>query len=130
MHFCTVIVASARSSRTARIGMISKWMSSAFRLGTPVGPEPFVPDTNAEIGALTGLRAIAALWVLACHTSVFMRASPHLTIRAIVRAIGVGGYLGVDIFFVLSGFVLAYTYHAASLHSSAQAFGAFLHKRL
>jgi peptidoglycan/LPS O-acetylase OafA/YrhL len=59
-----------------------------------------------------------------------MHGGGYPTIRAIVRSVGPAGYLGVDLFFALSGFVLAYTYHAADVHSSGRAFGAFPYKRL
>ena len=67
---------------------------------------------QGEIEALTGLRAVAALWVFLFHASNFAdRIGSDLA--PALRFVGAGGFLGVDIFFVLSGFVLAYTYGAA-----------------
>jgi peptidoglycan/LPS O-acetylase OafA/YrhL len=65
------------------------------------------------LDSLTGLRGLAALWVLAYHAW----AMP-------------GGYLGVDLFFALSGFVLALNYGDAALHASARRYREFLGKRL
>jgi peptidoglycan/LPS O-acetylase OafA/YrhL len=84
--------------------------------------------TNAgEIRALTGLRGVAALWVMAFHAgTLYTRLDPDA--YRVVRLLTSGGFLGVDVFFVLSGFVLAYTY-AASLTTRGAYFG-FLWKRL
>ena len=54
---------------------------------------------------LTGIRAFAALWV----------AIYHFQTTEVVKSIDLGplvarGYLGVDVFFVLSGFILALNY--------------------
>ena len=51
-----------------------------------------------EIRALTGLRGVAALWVVAFHYSPLR------------SQIVDHGYLAVDLFFILSGFVMALTY--------------------
>ena len=68
-----------------------------------------------EIAALTGLRGLAALWVFLFHIPVAVpTASPAL--KAVLGTLGAGGYLGVDIFFVLSGFVLTLNYGEARLH--------------
>lgn len=63
-----------------------------------------------RIDSLTGLRGVAALWVLARHVGLFMPAAPPW-----FRAIAEPGYLGVDLFFVLSGFVLAHQYGQTAL---------------
>ncbi len=58
--------------------------------------------------ALTGLRAVAAVWVVLFHyREELLALEPALApFDTFMRA----GYLGVDLFFALSGFVLAYTY--------------------
>jgi len=62
-----------------------------------------------EITALTGLRGVAALWVLAMHIRN-MSGFVYPDARNVLSWIANAGYLGVDIFFALSGFVLAYSY--------------------
>jgi peptidoglycan/LPS O-acetylase OafA/YrhL len=62
-----------------------------------------------EIKALTGLRFVAALWVAVFHlTLVLLHTAPWGSVRfqPTLRY----GYLGVDLFFVLSGYVLALNY--------------------
>jgi peptidoglycan/LPS O-acetylase OafA/YrhL len=56
-----------------------------------------------NLDALTGLRAIAALWVIAFH----YRGGPFRPLGAnhVLPVLGYG-YLGVDLFFILSGFVI------------------------
>ena len=75
----------------------------ATRSGDEVAPRP------AEFRSLTGLRIIAAAWVVLFHF--------HFTgldgVGAAVDVLGplvTAGALGVDLFFVLSGFVIAHTY--------------------
>ena len=57
-----------------------------------------------RIDNLTGVRAFAALWVVLYHMDLSDFYHHRLT-RVAAR-----GYLGVDVFFVLSGFVLAMVY--------------------
>lgn len=59
-----------------------------------------------DIPALTGLRAVAAWWVVAYHFRLTL-ATPSL--GWLVPPLS-AGYVAVDIFFVLSGFVLALKY--------------------
>lgn len=70
---------------------------------------PTLTSRRGEIRSLTGLRLFAAAWVVLFHFQFtpgreFQAAIDHL--RPIV---GVGS-LGVDLFYVLSGFVIAFTY--------------------
>jgi peptidoglycan/LPS O-acetylase OafA/YrhL len=60
-----------------------------------------------DIPALTGLRGIAALWVAAYHLLLPAGFVTGFAARVLGR-----GYLAVDLFFVLSGFVMALTYGA------------------
>lgn len=62
-----------------------------------------------ELRGLTGLRIVAAAWVVLFH----FQFTPLPGVAAVVEVIGplvTAGALGVDLFFVLSGFVIAYTY--------------------
>ncbi len=59
---------------------------------------------SGEIKALTGLRGIAALYVVVFHANG-LAAFPTL-----VRPFVSHGYIAVDLFFILSGFVMAMTY--------------------
>jgi len=58
--------------------------------------------------SLTGVRALAAAWVLVFHLYTF--ANPLWAHGPIAEAFSSQGYLGVDFFFVLSGFILALQY--------------------
>jgi peptidoglycan/LPS O-acetylase OafA/YrhL len=78
---------------------------------------------KGEIRSLTGLRGVAALVVMAYHYR-------NLGITASRPAFG-PGYLMVDLFFVLSGFVMARTYGAAFRTGfSGRAYLRFLDARL
>src|SRR5262249_41915181 len=60
-----------------------------------------------DIRALTSFRGVAALWVLLFHLELEGRVFP----AALKEGLAVGrGYIAVDLFFVLSGFVMALTY--------------------
>ncbi len=60
---------------------------------------------GSEIKTLTGLRGAAAIWVMLYH---FLNHDPYFL--EYVPFIITRGYLGVDVFFVLSGFVMALSY--------------------
>jgi peptidoglycan/LPS O-acetylase OafA/YrhL len=63
-----------------------------------------VPHTRTEILALTGVRAIAATAVVLHHIRL-----PKSAPDPLHKLIG-AGYIGVPLFFMLSGFVLAWNY--------------------
>src|SRR3712207_3565819 len=75
-----------------------------------------MPDAQqpvrGEIRALTGLRLVAALWVVAHHYWLLAPDRPWLHDLEPARPLLQTGWLGVDLFFVLSGFVLTHTYVA------------------
>lgn len=69
-------------------------------------PRPSAPPTpraGAHVPALDGVRGVAILLVLAAHTLAFMPAEGLATIPV---ALSRGGGLGVDVFFVLSGYLI------------------------
>lgn len=78
-----------------------------------------------EIGALTGIRGIAAVLVVIYHIYPFSN-FPWGLHQLVAR-----GYLSVDIFFVLSGFVMALNYGKLFKNGLAwKAFGTFMLRRL
>ena len=65
-------------------------------------------DHNRYLPALTGIRALAAFWVLLYHLHPALRLffGPVPFITPVIET----GYQGVDLFFVLSGFIIAHHY--------------------
>jgi peptidoglycan/LPS O-acetylase OafA/YrhL len=68
--------------------------------------------SNRQLPSLTPLRGIAALWVVLYHYCGTRQYFPNLDITPHSYFIG-KGYLGVDMFFMLSGFVMAHVYCGA-----------------
>lgn len=64
---------------------------------------------RGHIGALTGVRGLASLWVLAHHMPNLYPLGEWAVPAAVHRVLE-KGWLGVDLFFVLSGFVISYVY--------------------
>lgn len=91
---------------------------------TPTVPGPVL--ATGEIRCLTGLRGIAALLVMFYHLSLNM---PAGTIP--FRDFLANGYLWVDLFFILSGFVLAYAHERQDITVwGAREYATFLASRL
>src|SRR5580658_4864737 len=72
------------------------------------------PGRREEIAPLTGLRAVAAWWVVAFH---FARG--ELRDVPLLGELVTTGHVAVDIFFVLSGFVLAHRYSVDDVSTGA-----------
>jgi peptidoglycan/LPS O-acetylase OafA/YrhL len=90
-------------------------------------PRSEVSKAPAQLAPLTSLRFFAALLVVFAHFGVLgippaLSAIPLL--RHATQRIGDTGYVGVNFFFLLSGFILAYTYllHDGRLRGSRRAF--------
>ncbi len=90
----------------------------------PAARPPFVP-------ALTGVRAFAATWVMCLHlTAVTAVLLPAAAARGF-GFVALPGALGVDVFFVLSGFIISYNYETWFVDQVApRRFGEFLRARL
>lgn len=94
--------------------------------------EPSGPDQSGSrkptLNALTGLRFFAAAWVVCYH----FRSDLKLLFPASKPAWPFfdAGYSGVDVFFVLSGFIISYTYLERLAHFSVRGGAHFLWLRL
>ncbi|MCA8886093.1 MAG: acyltransferase, partial [Hyphomonadaceae bacterium] len=76
-----------------------------------------------ELKPLTSLRFIAAFWVLLYHFK------DHLGLGMGQFGLVADGYLGVDLFFTLSGFILAHVY-LTSVEDGRFGYGGFLKNRI
>jgi peptidoglycan/LPS O-acetylase OafA/YrhL len=76
-----------------------------------------------DIRPLTSLRIVAAIWVLAYHFR------NHLGLDLGRFGLVAKGYLGVDLFFILSGFILSHVY-LSRWESRSFNYGSFLWARL
>jgi peptidoglycan/LPS O-acetylase OafA/YrhL len=84
-------------------------------------------DSNGQLPALTSLRGIAALWVVLYHYSV--QCFPTLDATQYTHLIH-KGYLAVDMFFMLSGFVMTHVYHRAFSENVTQHYRSFIVARI
>jgi peptidoglycan/LPS O-acetylase OafA/YrhL len=65
---------------------------------------------NKHIYNLTGIRALAALWVVFHHGFLQLH-SNHENISAFLFNLSEKGWMGVDLFFILSGFVMTFVHY-------------------
>jgi peptidoglycan/LPS O-acetylase OafA/YrhL len=87
-------------------------------------PDP--ASHRGEIKALTSLRGAAAIAVVLQHFSATAQQATHDWIPSLVPH----GYMAVDFFFVLSGFIMSYTYLAGFESMGMRAYLPFLWKRV
>lgn len=64
---------------------------------------------GADVRALTGLRLVAALWVVLFHWQAIPQPE-YAWLTDLLSPVGRAGYLGVELFFVISGFVITWSY--------------------
>lgn len=82
-------------------------------------------DSGGKLASIHVLRGLASLWVCWFHLS---RGSHDFPSWEPLRATGINGWLGVDIFFVISGFIIPYVLYRARY--GLNQFGTFVLKRL
>ena len=80
-------------------------------------------NDGANIRSLTSLRFFAAMWVVLFHYW------PDLTGNDVMPGLIAKGYLGVELFFTLSGFILCHVYRN-SVEEGSFRYGGFLWARL
>jgi peptidoglycan/LPS O-acetylase OafA/YrhL len=81
-----------------------------------------------DLPSLTGLRGAAAIWVLLYHVTRF---APRFGVSWIADAPGLKwGWMGVDLFFVLSGFILMRVHGGDFLRPSVEVTAQFAKARL
>ena len=117
------------ASDAARAARCQPGVSSTPSTNAPsaalASPAPAAAPARARLHGLTGLRFFAAAWVFAYHFLV-LTVGAH---RGGRRALQNAGHAAVSLFFVLSGFVLAYNY-ASALADGRVSLARFLWLRL
>lgn len=82
------------------------------------------PETARYLPPLTGIRALAAMLVLGMHADQNVSAGISSALPFFK-----GGYLGVDFFFVLSGFIITHVYFSSLARPNRAAVRVFLWHR-
>lgn len=82
-------------------------------------------NATGELRALTGVRGLAAWGVVLYHIRLSMDWLPQRVVDVLAK-----GYLAVDFFFLLSGFVIWISWQARLRDAGPRAIPAFLHRRI
>ena len=99
----------------------------ANRSGSEAGAKQGRTSPNVQLPSLTALRGIAALWVVLYHYSV--QCFPNLDVRPYTFIVH-KGYLAVDMFFMLSGFVMTHVYYQRFAKSVSDNYWSFIAARI
>ncbi len=83
-----------------------------------------------SINALTGIRIVAACYVLFYHVGIFLIEPFFPAVYYYYKFVFSAGWMGVDLFFILSGFIISYNYHEIFQQPRLHQYGDFLIKRL
>lgn len=90
---------------------------------------PPIGARRAELTGLTGIRALAAGWVVVEHFRLVLYAL-FPGVEGVLGPWIRSGFLGVEVFFVLSGFIIAYNYADRFAGFSGTEYRKFLELRL
>lgn len=86
-------------------------------------------ETN-RLGALDALRGLAAVWVAMYHFSYNWQSEYWFPTAGLLTWVAQYGYLAVQLFFVISGFVIPFSLDRSKYQSSPSQYGRFLTKRI
>jgi peptidoglycan/LPS O-acetylase OafA/YrhL len=64
------------------------------------------PDAGTHLPVLDGVRGVAIILVLLLHFTLYGELTPTLSVEWVYYKIMTAGWIGVDLFFVLSGFLI------------------------
>ena len=96
----------------------------------PVPTAPMAPSPRKTFASLTAMRGVAALLVAFFHLRFGVVGVPVFDAYIFSFRFGNRGYLWVDFFFILSGFILAYRYGEACRTLSWPRYGHFVWQRV
>lgn len=80
--------------------------------GTGIVPDTFAVKPGNRLASIDWLRGIASVWVLFYHLDVTMQKEKYFAAQPLSDLAAVG-YRGVDLFFILSGFVMTLTLYGS-----------------